>query len=100
MIQMSKPRTIGTLISNNAYDGLVITDALNGSRLHRFADGEAFREALVVGDKQDIDNWSGESLDDGVTPEDCGTVLATNDGEKLTIVDERLLDRRREFWSA
>jgi hypothetical protein len=94
------PSTIGTLITNNAYDALIITDALNGSRLHRFADGDAFREALVVGDHQDIDNWSGEPLDDGVTPEDCGTVLATNDGVTLTIVDERLLDRRREFWGA
>lgn len=88
--------TTATLIHNNAYDALIITDA-NGSRAHYIDGAAAYADALAVGDAQDLDNWSGDLLADGQTAEEIGEVIATNDGTTLTIVDADLLSRRREF---
>ena len=91
--------TSAALIHNDAYDALIITTA-SGARMHMIDSAETFRAALIVGDEQDLDNWSGDLLDDGVTAEGCGTVIATNDGSVLTVLDANLLEQRREFWRA
>lgn len=89
--------TTAYLTTNNAYDAFVIIDA-NGLRFHTIPDARTFAEALMTGDNQDIDNWSGEWLVESENPEDVGTVIATNDGTKCVVVNARLLKQRAEFW--
>ena len=92
-------KTIAHLISNNGYTALIITDA-NGSRMHMIGDGPTMRCAITTGDDQDLDNWSGDILDDGVSPEDCGDVIAINDGTTLTVLDDDKLAERIAFFGA
>jgi hypothetical protein len=88
-----------SITTNNAYDAVIIEDA-NGVRMHIIGELATFLDALKTGDDQDIDNWSGELMDDDATAESAGEIIAINDGATLTIVDADLLSRRREFWGA
>ncbi len=87
-------------VHNNGFDAVVVGSPDRGYTMVEVDGAAVFRDAMLTGDGQDLHNWSGETLDDGVTPEDVGAVLAINDGEALTVLDAAALDRRREFFRA
>lgn len=88
---------IGYLTTNNAYDSFVIVENEEVITCHTIDGEQSFRDALLVGNEQDLSNWSSDT-NDVSKPSDVGDVIAINDGEKLTILNERLFEQRRAFW--
>lgn len=86
-------KTIATLIHNNAFDAVVLTDN-HGNRIRIIDSAETFAKALKTGDDQDLANWSGDLLDEGVTAQDCGDIMAINTGDALLILNDALLKHR------
>lgn len=86
-----------TIITNNAFDTVLVRNA-TGTWAHTIAGAQFWQDALTVGDDQDIDNWSGDAVEDGMTAADFGDIVATNDGTTLTVVDEDLFAERNRFY--
>jgi hypothetical protein len=93
---------IGYLMHNNAGDHFIVMDGEVCRAIYSITSQQDFRNALKIGQEQDLSGWSGDvSMDhpERWTPADFGEAIAINRGDGIEILHPRLFADRQRVWA-